>query len=43
LNPEARRLWVVTLVVAVAVAVGLFACCVLLVLTAELRFSPVAN
>ena len=40
MNPDAKRLWVITLIVAVVVVVGLFACCVVLVFSAELRLSP---
>ena len=40
MNPEAKRLWIISLLVAVVVVVGLFVCCVVLVFTTELRLGP---
>ena len=39
-RPAAKWLWVITLIVAGVVVVGLFVCCVALVFSAELRPVP---
>lgn len=39
-SPQIRRMWMITLIVIVVLAVGIFACCVALAYTSEIRVGP---